>query len=211
MKNNSTFADKCLIHSLVVFMAVFSVIVPMAGCAKVLQTLQTVLAKAPSVIAIVDTAIDLVNVIDPTAVDPNLKATVKGIADEAVKDVNDLVQLITTYQNDLASAPPGALQQANALVAAIDSNLASFTAAFHLKSAKAQAQAALITDGVTLFLNELASFLPASVATQAGTAISAHAAQAPKKVKIVSAHTFASNFNKSSAKNFPQIQIAVPK
>lgn len=209
MKNQNTFANKCLIHSLVAFMVVFSIIVPMVGCAKVLQTLQTVLAKAPSVIAIVDTAIDLVNVIDPTAADPNLKATVNGIASEAVKDVNSLVQLITTYQNDLASAPPGALQQANTLVAAIDAQLASLTAAFHLKSAKAQAQAALIADGVTLFLNELVSFVPAAVAAQT-SAISAHAATANKKVKVVSAHTFAQNFNKASVKNFPQIQIAVP-
>jgi hypothetical protein len=181
----------------------------MTGCAKVLQTLQTVLAKAPSVIAIVDTAIDLVNVIDPTAADPALKSTVNGIASEAVKDVNNLVQLITTYQNDLASAPPGALQQANVWVAAIDAQLASLTGAFHLKSAKAQAQAQLIADGVTLFLNELVSFLPASVAIQAA-AINAHANAVSKKIKIESAHSFASNFNKSSRANFPQIQIAVP-
>lgn len=195
-------------------------IVAPIGCAKVQQTLKTVLAKAPTVIAIVNTGLDLYNIIDPTGADPGLKATIDSIAQGAVSDINLLVQTLAQYQADVASAPPGALAAAHQLYLSIDSRMAQFTAAFHLKSARAQAEAAAIVDATDIFLSELASLLPASaaaaVAPAAGQAVASgaliktQAALTGSKVKIISPKTFASNFNKASKANFPQIQVATP-
>lgn len=211
-----SFANKCLIHSLITFMVVFSIVLPMAGCAKVQQTLKTVLAKAPTIIAIVNTGLDLYNIIDPTGADPALKSTIDNAAQAAVGNINLLVQIISQVQADVASAPPGVLAQANSLYAAIDANLAQLEGAFGLKSTKAKAEAAAIVDAADVFLSELASFLPAPAAAQMSAGISAQATVKTKaaltgvKVKIVSAKTFAQNFNKASASNFPQIQVQVP-
>lgn len=203
---------------LAILMCAVMIVAPI-GCAKVQQDLKTVLAKAPTVIAIINTGLDLYNIIDPTGADPALKATIAGIAQQTVGDLNLLVQTLAQYQADVASAPPGALAAAHQLYLAIDANLAQFTAAFHLKSAKAQAEAAAIVDAVDIFLSELASLLPAGsvAAPAAGQAVASGAlvktasALVGAKVKIVAPKTFASNFNKASAANFPQIQVAVPK
>lgn len=205
-------ANKCLISSLVLCFALTSIVVPMAGCGKVQQTLKTVLAKAPVVIAIVNTGLDLYNIIDPTGADPALKSTIDNAAQAAVGNINLLVQIISQVQADVASSPPGVLNQAHSLYLAIDANMAQLQGAFHLKSPKAQAESAAIVDAVDIFLSELASLLPAgSVAPTPGAATpQTQAAIVGKKVKIVSAQTFAKNFNKSSASNFPQIQVQVP-
>ncbi len=94
----------------------------------------------------------------------------------------------------------------------IDGNLAQLEAAFGVKSVKAKAEAAAIVDATDVFLSELASLLPAgAVASTPGAAtIRTQAAIVGKKVKIQSATQFAKNFNKASAANFPQIQVAVP-
>lgn len=213
MKNH-TFANKCLIHSLVLFMVTFSIVVPMAGCGKVLQTLNTVLAKAPSVIAIVNTGLDLYNIIDPTGADPTLKAAINTTSQEVIHDLGTLVQLVSQYKADIASAPPGALAQAKEIYTLIDGSLALLTAAFHLKSAKAQAEAALIVDAVDVFLSELMSLIPPAalgpVPALNTLARSATVAVSTAKVKIISAKSFVANFNKASKKNFPQIQVALP-
>lgn len=211
-----SFANKCLIHSLITFMVVFSVVMPMAGCGKVQQTLKTVLAKAPTVIAIVNTAIDLYKVVDPTGADPNLKANVDNLAQKITDDVRTLNNLIATYQADIGSAPGGVLAQANALYGSIDANLAQLASAFGLKSDKAKNEVAAIVDFADVFLSELASFLPGPAATTVSAGVSAQATVKTKaaltgvKVKIVSAKQFAQNFNKASASNFPQIQVQVP-
>jgi len=205
-------ANKCLISSLVLCFALTSIVIPIAGCGKVQQTLKTVLAKAPTVIAIVNTGLDLYNIIDPTGADPGLKNTIDSAAQSAVGNINLLVQIISQYQADVTSAPPGVLNQAHSLYLAIDANLAQLQSAFHLKSAKAQAESAAIVDAVDLFLSELASLLPAgSVTTTPGAATpQTQAVIVGKKVKIQSPQQFAKNFNKASAANFPQIQVAVP-
>lgn len=203
---------------LAILMCAVMIVAPI-GCAKVQQDLKTVLAKAPTVIAIINTGLDLYNIIDPTGADPALKSTIAGIAQQTVGDLNLLVQTIAQYQADVASAPPGALSQAHQLYLSIDANLAQFTAAFHLKSVRAQAEAAAIVDATDIFLSELASLLPAGsvAAPAAGQAVASGAlvktasALTGSKVKIVAPKTFASNFNKASAVNFPQIQVAVPK
>lgn len=221
MKQKITSADKSatksLVYSLCMFMIIASIVMPMTGCGKVAQLLTTVLAKEPSVIAIVNTAIDLYNVVDPTGTDPNLKATVDALAKKITSDVQTLNGLITTYQANLAAAPPGDLATMNALYASIDSNLTQLSAALGVKSAKAKAEVATILDGVDVFLSELASFLPPPAAATVSAGVSAQSAVKTKaaltgvKVKIVSAKAFVQNFNKASAVNFPQIQVAVPK
>jgi ElaB/YqjD/DUF883 family membrane-anchored ribosome-binding protein len=197
-------------------MVVFSIVVPMAGCGKVQQSLKTVLAKAPTVIAIVNTAIDLYKVVDPTGADPTLKATVDNLAQKITDDLRALNNIIATFQADIASAPPGALAQANALYGAIDANLAQLKSAFGLKSDRAKNEVAAIVDFADVFLSELASFLPAPAAATVSAGISGQATVKTKaaltgaKVKIVSPKQFAKNFNKASAANFPEIQVAVP-
>ena len=211
MKSNHTFANKFVVTALAVFMAAISTI-GVTGCARAQKTLQALLKEAPVVINIVNTAIDLYNVVDPTGADPALKVEVNEYIAEGVKDVNALVSLINTYQADIGSAPPGALQQADALVAAIQANEAQLLAGFHLKSTKAQSEAAAIVDGVNSFLSQLALFLPDNVQSQAPAAMSAKAAVAKKAgtVKVLSAGQLARNFNAQSKANFPQIQVAVP-
>lgn len=207
-----SFANKCFIHSLITFMVVFSVVMPMTGCAKVQQTLNTVLAKASTVIAIVNTGLDLYNIIDPTGADPALKTTIDNAAQAAVGNLSLLVQVISQYQADVTSAPPGVLNQAHSLYLAIDANLAQLEGAFGLKSPKAKAEAAAIVDATDIFLSELASLLPAGsvAASPAAATIKTQAAIVGKKVKIQSPKAFAQSFNKASAANFPQIQVAVP-
>lgn len=220
-----TLKQKCVPASmsmLVLFMCTVMIVMPvMTGCAKVQQTLATVLAKAPTVIAIVNTAIDLYNIVDPEGGDLNLKAQVAGYANEAVKDIGLLQQVIASYQADIGSAPPSALAQADALVGTITAQLNGLTAVFHVKSAKSQAEAAAIVDAANIFLSELASLLPPPQLVNAPASAAVLKAQAatvgnasgssPPKVKIVSAHDFANNFNKKSKTNFPQIQVVVPK
>jgi hypothetical protein len=197
-------------------MVVFSIVVPMAGCGKVQQSLKTVLAKAPSVFAMVKTAIDLYNVVDPTGADVNLKAKVTDLAQKITGDLGTLNDIISAVQANIASATPGTMAQANALYAAIDANLAQLEAAFALKTDKAKNEAAVIVDFVDVFLSELASFLPAPAAATVSAGISTQATVKTKaaltgaKVKIVSPKQFAKNFNKASAANFPEIQVAVP-
>jgi hypothetical protein len=217
VQQKPTFANKCLMSSFVLLFTVMSCVMPIAGCGKTQQVLQTVLAKEPSVIALINGALDLVRLIDPKAEDPNLKVTVDAIAKEATDDVSKLLDVIRTYQADLGSTPADKLAQARALYVAIDKNLAALTAAFHLKSDRAQVEVAAIVDFVDLFLAELANFLPPAAAKQVSAGVQAQAALktsgvlSGQKVKIITAHDFAKNFNKASAANFPQIQIAVPK
>lgn len=201
--------NKCLAVALALFMAIASVAT--VGCGKVQQKLSTVLAKAPTVLAIVHTGIDLANIIDPTAVDPAFKSAVDGVYKEVTADLSALVSSIQQFQNDIGSAPPGTLAKAHELYTIIDGQLAQFTAAFHLKSPRAQNEAALIVDAVDTFLSELGSFLPPAPATPAAsTLVRTQAALVGKPVKIVSAHDFASHFNKASKANFPQLVVAIP-
>jgi len=202
------FANKFLVSSFVLCFAIATLAI---GCSKAQQTLQTVLQKAPIVLAIVHTGLDLANIIDPSGVDPSFRSNVDSIYKEVSADLNTLVSSLQQYQNDIGSADPGTLAKAHELYKIIDGQLTQFTAAFHLKSQKAQNEAALIVDAVDAFLSELGSLLPPAPATPAATTlIRTQAALVGVKVKIVSAHDFAKNFNKSSKANFPQLQVVVP-
>lgn len=202
------FANKILVSS---FVLCFTLATLTTGCGKIQHTLQAVLQKAPTVLAIVHTGIDLANIIDPSGVDPAFRGTVDSVYKEVSADITTLVSALQQYQNDIGSADPGTLVKAHELYRVIDAQLASFTAAFHFKSTRAQNEAALIVDSVDAFLSELGSLLPPSPATPAATTlVKTQAALVGVKVKIVSAHEFAKNFNKSSKENFPQLQVAVP-
>lgn len=206
-------ANKCLISSLVLCFALTSIVIPMAGCGKVQQTLKTVLAKAPTVKSMIKTGFDVVNLVDPQALDNNLRATVNAVIPEVISDVTLLTDSIGIYVNDIAALPPGVLSKAQGLYQTIDANMARFVAAFHVGSNGAK-EAQLLLDTLDTFLSELASTLPAAaaatVAISAQSMIKTQSALAGKKVTIVSLKTFAKNFNKASAANFPQIQVQVP-
>lgn len=206
------FANKGLLTALATFMGLSS-IVATVGCAGISTSLQNVLKEAPVVISIVNTGIDLYNVADPDGADAQLKTTVDAFVAEGTRDLTTLVALIQTYQSDIGSAPAGTLQQADALVASIQAQQAALLAAFHLKSPKAQAEAAAIADGVQSFLAQLALFLPASAQTQAPSTVAVFKTQSAVvgTVKVISPKQLAQQFNDASARNFPQIQVAVPR
>jgi len=210
-----------MLLAILIFALVVTPVVMTTGCAKVQQTLQTVLKKAPTVIAIVKTGIDLASVVDPGLIDPSFKPLVSGIAGEVTSDLQLLSDSIAQYQTELASAPPGAIAKARELYTVIDSKLAQFEQAFHLKGQKVEAQAATIVDFVDIFLSELGSLLPPGpVTVKAQATPRTQAAIVGVPVKIISARAFAQNFNRACAGNFPnpantysshpQLQVAVP-
>lgn len=199
-----------LLPALLTFSLITQVVF-IAGCGKVQQDLQTVLKKAPTVVAIVETGIDLASIVDPNAVDPGFRPLVASISGEIIADLQLLSDGIAQYQTDIASAPPGTIAKAQELYKVIDGKLTQFEQAFHLKGQKAEAEAAAIVDFVDVFLSELGSLLPpAPVTVVAQATPRTQAALVGVKVTIISARQFARNFNKASAQNFPQIVVAVP-
>jgi Skp family chaperone for outer membrane proteins len=207
-----SFANKCLLTALAIFMALNSIIFT-AGCGKSLTTLQGVLKESPVVISIVNTGVDLYNATDPEGADAQLKITVDAFVAEGTRDLTELVALIQSYQSDISAAPSGTLQKADALVASIQAQQAALVAAFRVKSPRAQAEAAAIVDGVQSFLAQLALFLPPSAQKQAPSAVAVVKTQSAVvgPVKVITPRQLAQRFNDASAKNFPQIRVAVPK
>jgi hypothetical protein len=200
-------ANKFMVAVMAMFIALHSII--SVGCGKTSNTLQSVLNEAPVVISIVNTGIDLYNVVDPEGADAQLKNTVDAFIAEGTRDVSTLVTLIRAYQANFAEAPTGTLQQADALVAAIQAQEAALVAAFHLKSPRAQSEAAAIVDGIQSFLAQLALFLPSSAEQQAPAAAAVVRQQSAQVgvVKVISAQQLAQRFNEASGKNYPEISV----
>lgn len=205
---NKCFADKCLVSALVLWIVLNSIIT--TGCGKATSTLESVLKEAPVAISIVNTGIDLYNVVDPDGADNQLKTTVDAFVAEVSRGLTTLVALIQTYQSDVSPAPAGTLQQADALVASIQGQEAALVAVFHVKSPRAQAEAAAIVDGVQSFLAQLALFLPASAQQHAPVAAAVLTTRAAVvgEVKVITARQLAQQFNSASEKNYPQIKVA---
>lgn len=204
---NKCFPNKFLLTALAIWIALNSIVT--TGCGKAASTLESVLNETPVVISIVNTGIDLYNLADPGGADTQLKNTVDAFVADGTRDLTTLVALIQTYQSDVNSAPAGTLQRADALVASIQAQESALVAAFHVKSARAQAEAAAIIDGVQSFLAQLALFLPASAQQQAPATVAVLTIRAATvgQVKVITARQLAQQFNDVSEKNYPQIKV----
>lgn len=138
----------------------FTMTVGLAGCNQ--QTdIQRVLNLIPTVEGITNSIGSLVASVDPAiAVPVNASLAIVDASFATVKGI------LTTYENNLSSAPQSVIATLDAAIAAIQTNLSAIEAQFPGLSAVIVAGISVGLSALEAILGYLANLLPASVATK---------------------------------------------